>query len=72
MALEQNDQPAGGRPPQAGLVIGVIAIGAIAMAVLILTLLRNVPIVVRTFLIAADLLISALACWAIARSAKRG
>ena len=71
MALEQNDKPACGRPPQAGLVIGIIAIGAVATAVLILTLLKNVPLPLRVLLVAGELLTAALACWAISRAAKR-
>jgi hypothetical protein len=72
MALEQNEQPAGGRPPQTGVVISVIAVGAIATAVLILTLLRNVSLPLRVLLVAGELLTAALACWAISRAAKRG
>jgi len=71
MALEQNEKNTGERAPQTGIVIGVIAVGAIVTAVLLLTLLRGVPLAVRVLLVAADLLIPALACWAISRAAKR-
>jgi len=40
------------------------------MAVVILTVLRDVPLPARVLLVAADLLVSALACWAISRAAK--
>lgn len=70
MPPEQSERPGRGRPPQTGLVIGIIAIGAIATAVLILTFLRGVPLAARVLLVAADLLITGLACWAISRAAK--
>jgi hypothetical protein len=71
MTLENQNNPAGGKPPQTGLLIGVIAVGAVATAVVILTVLRDVPLPARVLLVAADLLVSALACWAISRAAKR-
>jgi hypothetical protein len=71
MTLQNQNIPAGGRPPQTGLLIGIIVAGAIATAVVILTVLRDVPLPARVLLVAADLLVSALACWAISRAAKR-
>jgi hypothetical protein len=71
MTLENQNSPAGRRPPQTGLLIGIIAAGAIAMAVVILTVLKDVPMPARVLLVAADLLVSALACWAISRAGKR-
>jgi len=53
------------------MLIGIIAVGAIAMAVVILTVLRDVPLPARVLLVTADLLVSALACWAISRAANR-
>jgi hypothetical protein len=54
-----------------GLLIGVIAMGAIATAVLIFTLLKSVPLPLRALLVAGELLTAALAGWAISRAAKR-
>lgn len=71
MTLENQNTPAGGKPPQTALLIAIIAAGAVAMAVAILTVLRDVPLPARVLLVAADLLVSALACWAILRAGKR-